>query len=76
MEFTEKDKFTAKDKFRKNCLNCEHFYYGDGDINDPEGFTCDKRTSEMTENEEYDFHKKMERKSYVISSKKCFEGRE
>ncbi len=61
-------------QMKKHCHNCKHLEWVDGDVNDPEGWTCNKRQYRS----EYDEHLHLyhlEREFYRIVSKRCFEGK-
>ena len=59
---------------KKNCTNCVHLAYEDGDVNDPEGYTCLKRlTGGESEKKEAELLLKLDSKEYRDRSKRCCE---
>jgi len=61
----------------KSCLTCKHLEWVDGDVNDPSGFTCNKRLDEgLTEKQESNLLKKLESEKYLKLWKPCFEAKE
>lgn len=60
---------------KKNCWICEYMSYEFGDINDSEGYVCNKKDY-YNENEESKMLEKMSRDSYLDKSKVCFVLRE
>lgn len=53
-----------------NCHNCHYLEYGFGDVNDPEGFMCNKRDYK-SDTEELKHISKLDSKKYRMRQKKC-----
>ena len=59
---------------KKNCHNCSQLEWGFGDVNDPEGWVCNRKDW-SNPREEKDMLDKMERDEYREKAKVCFEPR-
>ena len=56
---------------KKNCNNCAHLSYETGDVNDDEGFVCNRKDFKQGR-EENEMLRKMESSGYRAWPKKCF----
>ena len=54
---------------KKNCNNCRHLSWEDGDINDPSGYVCQKR--EYYDSRQDKLEKNMQELIYREKAKKC-----
>lgn len=62
------------DEDRKNCLNCQHLEWVDGESEYDSGFTCNKRYEDLWYKDRGDWlHEQLEREEYLFKSKVCFE---
>lgn len=57
-------------KIGKNCINCIFLVWSDGDVNDPQGWSCDGR-GYKSELDESNHLSQLDRYSYLCRSKKC-----
>lgn len=55
---------------KKNCNNCENLEWGFGDVNDPEGWVCNRR--DFYGPDEKKMLDNMERDEYREKAKVCF----
>lgn len=68
---------TIKDADRKNCLNCQHLEWVDGESESDTGFTCNKRYEGYWHKDKDDWLlAKLDDASYRMKSKVCFERAE
>ena len=63
------------DNHLRNCENCYFLEWGYGDVNDPEGFMCNKREYK-TERDESKHLAQLDSEKYRKKSKVCFEHKE
>jgi len=56
---------------KKNCYNCEYLEWGYGDINDPEGWVCNKRSYDSDKQESAHL-RQLESEAYRLMGKRCF----
>jgi len=61
-------------KDRKCCYNCEHLEWVEAEMWDPAGFCCNNRDY-RNEYEEDKHLAQLERESYLLKGKSCFEKR-
>lgn len=60
---------------KKDCYNCKHLEWIDGDVGDPSGFTCHKRlTGAESETYEWDLLGKLDSEEYRAKGKVCHES--
>jgi hypothetical protein len=61
----------------KNCNNCAHLEWVDGDRDEDSGFTCNKRHHQMwAKGREQELHANLDREEYRARGKTCFEQQE
>ena len=57
---------------KKNCYNCKHLKWIDGDINDQSGFDCMKRSNcTLSITQQDKLYDKLRKKNYRNKSKVC-----
>lgn len=54
-----------------SCHECDYLEWGYGDVNDPEGYICNKREYKSDE-EESKHISKLKNKQYRMKAKSCF----